>query len=137
VLAEIGASGTPYMLVLNKADLLGTARGDVNTITQRILGQTADSESNKPVAVALVSAHTGEGCDRLLSLIDSALPFDIVRSARFAIPLAAAADIALLHRSARVLHEEYQDATCVVDAEAPESICHRLARYVVSDPTRN
>ena len=137
VLAEIGAAHTPQMLVLNKADLLGPEHEEVSVLAQRILGQPAEGESNKPLAAALVSAHTGEGREQLLSLIDGALPFDTVRSARFEIPLSAGADIALLHSSARVIREEYNEVSCAIEAEVPESIRRKLARYVVTDSTRS
>ncbi len=68
-------------------------------------------------------------------MIDDALPFDTVRTERFQIPLAAGADIALLHSSARVTREEYNELSCEIEAEVPESIRGRLARYVVADET--
>jgi GTP-binding protein HflX len=151
VLAEIGAGETPQLLVLNKADRIDAdikadGREDVSALARRILGQHSLSQhsggdSNQPggdVRAALVSARTGEGSERLLSLIDAALPFDTVRTERFLIPLAAGADIALLHSSARVIHENYNETSCEVEAEVPESIRRKLARYVVvTDTARN
>ena len=80
-----------------------------------------------------MSALTGDGLDRLLSLIDAALPFDTVRTERFQIPLAAGADIALLHSSARVIRENYNELSVEIEAEVPESIRSKLARYVVAE----
>jgi GTPase len=139
VLTEIGAGHTPQLLVLNKADRLGPdGPGDLNVLAQRILGQLHRDDTQQPIRAALVSARTGEGSEGLLSLIDTALPFDTVRTERFKIPLAAGADIALLHSSARVLREDYDELTCEVEAEVPESIRRKLARYVVStDTVRN
>jgi GTP-binding protein HflX len=142
VLAEIGAGQTPQVLVLNKADRLGphhpVGRDDVNLLAQRILGHAHNDQSHAPLRAALVSAKTGEGQEHLLSLIDAALVFDTVRTERFQIPLAAGADIALLHSSARVIREDYDESSCQVEAEVPESIRQRLARYVVTtDPVRN
>jgi GTP-binding protein HflX len=131
VLAEIGAAETPQLLVMNKADRLGSDREDVGVLARRILGHQAEK-----VESALVSALTGEGRERVLSLIDAALPFDTVRTERFQIPLSAGADIALLHSSARVLREEYKEELCEIEAEVPESIRSKLVRYVVSDPSR-
>ncbi len=145
VLTEIGAGHTPQLLVLNKADRLeADAREDVSVLAQRILGQShgqshegqpGQGESAGSVRAVLVSAQTGEGADRLLSLIDSALPFDTVRTERFQIPLAEGADIALLHSAARVLREAYNELSCEIEAEVPESIRRRLARYVVATDT--
>ncbi len=135
VLAEIGAGGTPQLLVLNKADRLGPDREEVSALAQKILGHR-DAESQIGPGAAMVSALTGEGQETLLSLIDAALPFDTVRTERFQIPLAAGADIALLHSSARVTREEYNESSCEIEAEVPDSIRSKLARYVVPDQDR-
>jgi GTP-binding protein HflX len=133
VLAEIDAGHTPQLLVLNKADRLGADRSpeDTGLLAQRILNQPSEGEAHEPVRVALVSARSGEGIDRLLALIDAVLPFDTVSTERFQIPLAAGADIALLHRSARVIREVYNESSYEAEAEVPESIRRRLARYVI------
>jgi len=137
VLAEIGAGETPQLLVMNKSDRLESPE-DAGALAQRILAQPHDGESREPVRAALVSARTGAGFDRLLSLLDATLPFDTVKIEKFQIPLAAGADIALLHSSARVIREEYNESLCEIDAEVPESIRRRLARYVVAaDTVRN
>jgi GTP-binding protein HflX len=96
----------------------------------------SDAEAQSGKGAALVSARTGEGVDQLLLLIDAALPFDTVRTERFVIPLSAGADIALLHSSARVLKEDYNESTCEIEAEVPESIRRKLVRYVLSDTIR-
>src|SRR5581483_1779948 len=92
---------------------------DARVLAQRIVGEATERESGAPLRAALVSAKTGEGIDQLLSLIDSALTFDNVSTERFEIPLSAGGAIALLHRSARVLREEYNETTCDVEAEVP------------------
>jgi GTPase len=151
VLAEIGASETPQLVVLNKADRLQPGRElDPAVLARRIFGDLvgpngaqsgyADHESlasggAEPIRAALISARTGEGLDSLLSLIDAVLPFDTVITERFHIPLAAAADIALLHSSARVTREDYNESFCDIEAEVPVSVRRRLARYVVANDT--
>jgi len=139
VLAEIGAAGTPQLLVLNKADRLSaeakTGADEVQALAQRIMGHAAGEADAGPVRAALVSARTGEGLDALLSLIDATLAFDTVRTERFLIPLAEGADIALLHSAARVIREEYNESSCEIEAEVPESIRRKLARYVVARDT--
>jgi GTP-binding protein HflX len=139
VLAEIGAGATPQLVVLNKADLLDSGHGkDPGVLAHRILDHRSDGqdgENREPLRAVLLSARTGEGTDRLLNLIDGALAFDTVTVERFRIPLAAGAEIALLHGSARVIREEYTEALCEVEAEVPDSIRRRLARYVVATDT--
>ena len=97
----------------------------MSVLAQRILGHR-DAEPHSGIGAALVSALTGEGHERLLTLIDAALPFDTVRTERFQIPLAAGADIALLHSSARVMREEYNEVSCEIEAEVPDSIREKL-----------
>jgi len=137
VLAEIGAGETPQLLVMNKSDRLESLE-EAGVLAQRILAQPHDGESREPVRAALVSARTGAGFDRLFSLLDATLPFDTVKIEKFQIPLSAGADIALLHSAARVIREEYNESLCEIEAEVPESIRRRLARYVVAaDTVRN
>ncbi len=85
-------------------------------------------------ATVPVSARTGAGVDALLQTIDEALPLDPVSHALFRIPASEGAPVHLLHERAKVLSSRYQDAYCEVEAEVPESVKRRLARYlVVSD----
>jgi len=141
VLREIGAGETPQLLVLNKADRLGPDREDVEVLAHRVMDRhPAVKEDVKsghhylPAAgSAMVSALTGEGIEKLLSLVDGALQFDTVKKERFHIPLTAAADIAMLHRQARVICESYNDDAAEIEAEAPESVRRKLAAYVVSE----
>jgi GTP-binding protein HflX len=136
VLAEIGAGETPQLLVLNKVDRLSPdGQEEASVLAQRILGPHPDADSQKPTRAALVSARTGAGREQLLSLIDSALTFDNVRTESFLIPLGEGADIALLHSSARIIKENYDGESCEILAEVPESIRRRLARYVVTSAT--
>jgi GTP-binding protein HflX len=141
VLGEIGAGETPQLLVLNKADRLGTVREDVEVLAHRVMDrhpavkEDVKSGHHYPPAAgsALVSARTGEGIEKLLSLVDGALQFDTVKKERFHIPLTAPADIAMLHRQARVICESYTDNAAEIEAEAPESVRRKLAAYVVSE----
>ncbi len=131
VLAEIGASETPQILVLNKADLLPEAERDPAILGPRLLGEAGQSTLTPAV---LASGLTGSGAGQLLDLIDRVLPFDAVSSVRFRIPLRDGAAIALLHSRGRVRTEDYQGNLCEIQADAPESLRRRLSRYVVRDP---
>jgi len=138
VLNEIGAGGTPQMLVLNKADRLSAEqKADAAGLPERIIGApgTRDGEKQETVRSALVSARTGEGLDQLYALVDATLAFDTVKTERFRIPLSAGSDIALLHRAARVLSEDYNGEFCEIVAETPESIRRRLSAYAVRNNT--
>ncbi len=140
VLGEIGASGTPQILVLNKADLLqtdnATAHGSLKD-NARVLGARllADAGQNPLTPVAMVSGLTGEGLGELLNRIDEVVPFDSVETVQFRIPLRDGAAIALLHQCGRVRAEDYDGNLCLMKVDAPESLRRRLRRYVVRNST--
>jgi GTPase len=131
VLAEIGAEGTKQILVLNKSDRLsGNDRiEDLPTMTHRILGETARQSATEAV---LVSAHSGNGMERLMQLIDQELKQDPVARQRFRFPLSEGRALNLLHDRAAVLSKTYEDEYCEVIADAPQSIRDRLAEFAVS-----
>jgi GTP-binding protein HflX len=136
VLREIGAAATPQILVLNKCDLLGPDAGDASVLGPRILASSTPHTAEGPATPAvLVSGQTGEGVHRLLSLIDSVLPFDTVETVRFRIPMRDGASIALLHEWGKVLSEDYHGNLCEIEVEAPESLRRKLGRYLVSKST--
>jgi GTP-binding protein HflX len=132
VLGEIGAAETPQILVLNKADRLAPedrdAAGYESAMGARLLAEAGQSTLTPAV---MVSGLTGEGLGRLFDLIDSAMPFDLVQSTRFRIPLRDGAAIALLHAHGRVRSEDYDGNLCEMEVDAPESLRTRLKRYLV------
>jgi GTP-binding protein HflX len=136
VLAEISASSTPQILVLNKADRLPPLEHAELAASQypggRLLGEASQSVLTPAV---MVSGLTGEGLAKLFSVIDEVLPFDTLETVRFRIPLRDGAAIALLHERGRVLREDYDGNLCELEVEAPESLRRRLRRYVIRKPT--
>jgi GTP-binding protein HflX len=136
VLAEIGASSTPQILILNKADRLPPMEHSELAASQypgaRLLGEASQSALTPAV---MVSGLTGEGLAKLFSVIDEVLPFDTVETVRFRIPLRDGAAIALLHERGKVLREVYDGNLCELEVEAPESLRRRLRRYVIRKPT--
>jgi GTP-binding protein HflX len=128
VLHEIEADETPQILVLNKAELLPGGELEVETAANRLLGERAATSKTR---AAGVSALTGMGIDRLLALIDEALPMDPVERTVFRIPAGDGAHMHLLHEHAHVCDLRYQEADCYVVADAPESLRKRLKEFVV------
>lgn len=128
VLSEIGAEQTRQILVLNKMDRRDQSAEDSASFAQRILGEVRGPAGSDAIPI---SARTGAGFEALLSAIDSALPLDPLSRARFRIPAGQGSLIHLLHERARVLHSRYDDGSCELEAEVPESVKRRLARYVV------
>jgi GTP-binding protein HflX len=133
VLGEIGASGTPQILVLNKSDRLAEEGHDARVLGARLL---AAAGQNPLTPVAMVSGLNGEGLPELLDRIDEVVPFDSVETVQFRIPLRDGAAIALLHECGRVRAEVYDGNLCVMEVDAPESLRRRLRRYVIRNSTR-
>jgi GTP-binding protein HflX len=131
VLAEIGASATPQILVLNKADQLPEDERHAALLGARLLGEAGQSTLTPS---ALVSGLTGEGLTRLFEVIDSMVPFDAVETVRFRIPLRDGAAIALLHARGKVRAEAYHGNLCEIEVDAPESLRRRLQRYLIRTP---
>jgi len=141
VLGEIGASSTPQILVLNKADrlppdehtdLFSGAVSQAQIIGARLLTDAGQSALTPAV---LVSGLTGEGLLRLFDAIDEVIPFDALETVRFRIPLRDGAAIALLHDRGRVRSEGYDGNLCEMEVDAPESLRRRLSRYLVGNST--
>jgi GTPase len=130
VLGEIGAEGTTEILVLNKSDQLAEADRlqDLETLTHRMLGETARQNATEAV---LVSGQTGAGVTQLLELIDKRLVQDPVARQRFRLPLSEGRALHLLHDRAAVVSKQYHDNYCEVVADAPQSIRDRLAEFAV------
>ena len=125
VLAEIGASAIPQILVMNKVDRLGPDAANPETVKRRLLGGAGNHPEARAVAI---SALSGQGIDRLLAAIDEALPVDPVVRTTLRIPAADGATLALLHEFGRVLDSRYEGEECIVEAEVPESLQRRLQR---------
>jgi GTP-binding protein HflX len=134
VLGEIGAASTPQILVLNKCDRLpATEQNDAQVLGARLLDEARQSVVAPAV---LVSGLTGEGLARLFDLIDQVLPFDMVETVRFRIPLGDGAAIALLHEYGKVRTQGYHGNLCEIEVEAPESLRRRLKRYLIRNSTK-
>lgn len=135
VLGEIGASGTPQILVLNKSDRLPADEHEHGSdlIGARML---AEAGQNPSTPCAMVSGLTGEGLARLFERIDAVIAFDAVETVRFRIPLRDGAAIALLHECGKVRSEEYDGNLCLMEVDAPESLRRRLSKYL-SRPVEN
>jgi GTP-binding protein HflX len=122
VLAEIGASHTPQVLVLNKLDRLPPAEADVEILRSRLCG----AAQHRAVGV---SALTGLGVADLQRAIDETLPFDPIVRARFRLAAGDGASIYLLHEFGRVLDTRYDQDDCIIEADVSQSLKERLARF--------
>ena len=124
-LQEIGADTTPQILVLNKMDQI-PGEPDAGALARRIL----EDPNHQPAGAVAVSGLTGAGFAALLRKIDETLDLDRVTLCTFRIPAGEGGPTHLLHEHARVLSTRYTAKFCYIEAEAPESIRRRLAKYL-------
>ena len=128
VLQEIGAAGTPQLLVLNKLDALPPEAADPEELRVRAL--SAAHGADAPSAAVGVSARSGQGIPALLQALDAALTFDRVERVTLEVPVAEGAVMAALHAKSNILKITCDENFCTIEAEVPESLRQRLAAYV-------
>jgi GTP-binding protein HflX len=126
-LQEIGADSTPQILVLNKMDQI-PGQPDAVALARRIL----EDPNHQPAGAVAVSARTGAGFETLLKKIDDTLALDKVTLSTFRFPAGDGGPAHTLHEYARVISTRYTAKSCYIQAEAPESIRRRLAKYLVT-----
>ena len=127
VLHEIGAGGTPQLLVLNQWDRVNRA-DPPGRLAQRLLSASEESAALPSVAV---SARTGEGIKELLASIDDLLPLDPLKRVRFRLAPDDGASLHLLHERAVVHGIKFSTDCCEVDATAPESVRRQLSSFLL------
>lgn len=128
VLEEIGAERTTQILILNKSDQLASGDAPLETLTHRLLGETARQNATPAV---LISGYTGAGISALLEAIDKNLKQDPVARQLFRFPLGEGRAIHLLHDRAAVVSKRYENDYCEVVADAPLSIREHLNEFAV------
>ncbi|MCZ2155409.1 MAG: GTPase HflX [Bryobacterales bacterium] len=124
VLTEIGAAAIPRVLVLNKTDLLADGGS--------LIRARFSCEPGVKHCLA-ISALTSAGLTQLLEAIDEMLPYDPVRRVHFRFPHDAMQYVNAVHLAARVIHREFTEGGCEIDAMAPASLIRRLAPFVVKE----
>jgi GTPase len=112
VLAELDSLRKPIIPVLNKVDLLSPEER-----------AACDRDG------AAVSARTGEGIDRLLTLMDQALTADPIIEERFSIPQREGAILASLDAGSLVLQREFSDDLVHIVVAGPASLLSRYRQY--------
>jgi len=122
ILGELSVADRPRLHVFNKIDRLAPEdREEIARIARNGNGAAARN--------AFVSAQTGEGLEDLLALIDAALPVDPVTRVRLQLPLSDGRTLAMVHACGRVLNSEASGERLSLEAEVPETLARRLAKY--------
>ena len=116
VFREIGIRDVPEIVVINKADA-----ADPLTL-QRLL-------RNEPHAIA-VSARTGEGIEKLLSMIDDELPRPSVEIEAL-VPYTRGALVSRVHAAGEVLREEHTGDGTLIRARVHDDLAAELEPYAL------
>jgi GTP-binding protein HflX len=118
VLADIGAGNVPEQLVINKADRAGS-------------DALAGLRTAYPDAV-VVSARTGQGLDRLRTVIEGRLPRPGVEVSAL-VPYERGDLIDRIHRSGELLSSEHTDLGTRLTALVNSDLAGELAQYAVAE----
>lgn len=117
VLADVGAADVPEIVVVNKIDA-----ADPTTVARLLRAE--------PHSVA-VSAHTGEGIDKLQAMIEAELPTPPVEL-EAVVPYDRGELMSQVHRSGEVLTIEHESGGTRVHARVSESLAAALKPYAVT-----
>jgi GTP-binding protein HflX len=123
VLTEIGADTMPELLVVNKADALGSGDDETGEEARRLLAAHPGS--------VLVSARTGEGIEALLVTIGDRLRVGD-RVVELEIPWARGDVLAAVHREGEIVGEEAGDTTTRIQVVLDEAGKARFAEFLAS-----
>ena len=118
VLEEIGASGKPTILALNKIDRVASPLSSYEVL-------------EKADRVVPVSAMTGDGMQALLEALAELLPTPLERLT-LELPHTRHDLIAMLHREGNVLDEKYDQDIVSMDVDLPERLHHLVRDYIKS-----
>jgi GTP-binding protein HflX len=118
VLRDVGVSGVPELVVINKADV-----ADEMTL--------ARLRRQEPLSV-VVSARTGEGVDRLLEAIDEHLP-RADHEVRALVPYDRGDLVARVHDRGEVLAQEHTAEGTALHARVPASMASELEPYASAE----
>ena len=111
VLADVGAADVPEIVVINKID-----SADDSTVARLLRAE--------PHSVA-VSAHSGEGVDKLRAMIESELPVPPVEVEAL-VPYDRGELVSLVHRTGEVISIEHEPDGTRVRARVPASLAAAL-----------
>ena len=121
VLAEIGASNVPELVVINKAD-------DADPLAVKAL-------QLRERGAVLVSAKTGDGLDDLRAALEEALP-DRDQFVRVSVPYHRAELVARAHAAGEVTRAEHGPDGTLLEARVPPELAAELLRFTVVTPAQ-
>jgi GTP-binding protein HflX len=116
VLTELGAKDKSMILLLNKID---KASEEALSILR---------EKYSDMEIIEISAKDNLNLDKLLELVSKSLP-NALREVEYLIPYTDTATVALLHRSAKVLEEEYKEDGTRILVLVDEEVYNKCKQY--------
>lgn len=117
VLKELGAVNKPMMILLNKIDK--SDREDIEKLKSEY----------KDIDILEISSKENINLDVLLKSIAKILP-NTLKKVEYLIPYSDSASAALLHRSAKVIEEEYEGEGISIVAMVDEEVYNRCSKYI-------
>ncbi|KEI02207.1 GTPase HflX [Clostridium botulinum] len=117
VLEELGAADKPMILLLNKVDTASNER----------LSKLKEEYNN--LNILEISGKSNINLDLLLEEICKVLP-NPLRKVEYLIPYSDSASVALLHRSAKVIEEEYEEQGTRIIAMVDDEIYNKCKAYI-------
>ena len=121
VLRELGAAKTPQILALNKCDLL-----EPDQVDPRVQREQAAATAE---AVVGVSAQTGQGLDKLVSVVDGILSKGAFVRTKLLLPYSQGRALALVYERGRVIERRDSEAGIEVVADLERTVAERLNSY--------
>ncbi len=121
VFGEIGASDIPELVVVNKADVA----------TPEVVDAIVRAEERRGNTVVVVSARTGEGVDKLLAALDTAIPRPAA-SVDVLVPFTHGRLVAKVHDQGEVEAEEHTPRGTRLKARVPDRLAAELAEFVTA-----
>jgi GTP-binding protein HflX len=118
VLTELGAKDKSMILLLNKID----------KASEEAIDSLREKYNN--MEIIEISAKENLNLDKLLHLVSKSLP-NSLKEVEYLIPYTDTATVALLHRGAKVLEEEYKEDGTKIIALVDEEIYNKCKQYEV------
>lgn len=117
VLKELGAVNKPMMILLNKID-----KADKEDIEKL-------KKEYEDIDILEISSKENINLDVLLNNVSKILP-NTLKKVEYLIPYSDSASAALLHRSAKVLEEEYEEEGISIVAMVDDEVYNRCSKYI-------
>lgn len=118
VLKELGASGKPTILLLNKIDMASE---------EKLQSLREDFKGHKIIEI---SAREGINLKELLQEVSVSLPYTL-KKAEYLIPYSDQSVTAFLHRNAKVELEEYREDGTFIAALVDDEVYNKCEKYLI------